>query len=83
MRQGPMRSEKVNQLTKLIKLKTEQLSKEREVIEEQYKDVDYQQDCCKEELRLQYAEMLREKAELEELYEQRCKDFEDLDRLKA
>ena len=51
MKQGPMRSEKVNQLTKLIKLKADQLMKEREIIEEHYKDVDYQQDCCKEELR--------------------------------
>lgn len=51
MKQGPMRSEKVNQLTKVIRLKAEQLAKEREVIEEQYKDVDHQQDCCKEELR--------------------------------
>jgi hypothetical protein len=78
-----MRSEKVYLLTKLIKQKADQLMKEREVIEEHYKDVDYQQDCLKEELRHQYAEMLQEKADNEELFERKCKELEDLDRTKA
>lgn len=65
--QGPMRSEKVYHMTKVINQKCIQLDQEKAHIKQHYKDVDEAHDRTKREIQKQYHNLKAEKDEAERI----------------
>ena len=77
--QGPMRSEKVYHMTKVINQKCVQLEYEQAHIKQHYTDIDNAHDYTKSLIQQQYGDIKTEKVVVDQIAKDKQKELEDLD----